>query len=110
MNTAKKKMEAVKQIKRRGYKPNVLKRVYIPKKNGKLRPLSIPCMIDKAQQALHLLGLEPISEDIVDENSYGFRPKRSCADATMQCFLTLCRKNSAEWIFEGDIKCSGLIS
>ena len=97
-------MEAVKQIKRRGYKPNVLKRVYIPKKNGKLRPLSIPCMIDKAQQALHLLGLEPISEDIVDENSYGFRPKRSCADATMQCFLTLCRKNSAEWIFEGDIK------
>ena len=103
-NTANKKMDAVKQLKRRGYKPQALRRIYIPKKNGKLRPLSIPCMIDKAQQALHLLGLEPISESIVDANSYGFRPKRSCADAIGQCFLTLCRRNSAEWVLEGDIK------
>lgn len=103
-NTAKKKMDAVRLLKRRGYKPKALRRIYIPKKNGKFRPLSIPCTIDKAQQALHLLGLEPISESIVDVNSYGFRPKRSCADAIEQCFLALCRRKSAEYVLEGDIK------
>lgn len=103
-NTANEKMEAVKQLKRRGYKLKALRRIYLPKNNGKLRPLSIPCMIDKAQQALHLLGLEPISESIVDVNSYGFRPKRSCADAIGQCFLTLCRKISVEWVLEGGYK------
>jgi len=61
-------------------------------------------MIDKGQQALHLLGLEPISETCVDKNAYGFRPKRSVADAIEQCFKVLCRKTSAQWVLEGDIK------
>ncbi|CCO50375.1 RNA-directed DNA polymerase (fragment) [Vibrio nigripulchritudo SOn1] len=81
-----------------------LRRIYILKKNGKLRPLSIPCMIDRVQQALQLLALEPISETVADPNSYGFRPNRSKADAIAQCFKCLCLKRSDRWILEGDIK------
>lgn len=102
--TPKQKMKAVHTLKRRGYQTLPLRRIYIPKRNGKLRPLSIPVMACRAQQALHLLGLEPVAETLADPNSYGFRPKRSTADAIEQCFKTLCRKTSARWILEGDIK------
>lgn len=61
-------------------------------------------MIDRAQQALHLMALEPFVETIADKNSYGFRPDRSCADAVQQCFIALAQKRSASWILEGDIK------
>ena len=60
-------------------------------------------MIDRGQQALHLLALDPVVETTVDRNSYGFRQRRSCADAIGQCFLAL-RRASAKWILEGDIK------
>lgn len=102
--TPKQKMQAANAIKRRGYQPLPLKRIYIPKKNGKQRPLSIPTLADRAQQALHLLTLEPTSETLADKNAYGFRPKRSCADAIDQCFKVLSRNNSARWVLEGDIK------
>ena len=100
----KEKMEAARSIKRRGYRPSPLRRVYIPKKNGKKRPLGIPCMSCKSHQALHLLGLEPISETLADKNAYGFRPKRSTADAIEQCFVATSRRHSPQWILEGDIK------
>ncbi len=103
-NTDARRMKAVKQLSRKAYQAKPLKRIYIPKKNGKLRPLGIPCMIDRAQQALHLLALEPISETFADPNSYGFRPNRSTADAMAQCFKCLCKKNASQWILEGDIK------
>ena len=51
--------------------------------------LTVPTMKDRAQQALHLLALDPVLETTSDNNSYGFRQKRSCADAIEQCFKTL---------------------
>ena len=63
-----------------------------------------PCLVDRSMQALHLLALEPVMETEADKNAYGFRPKRSCADAIAQCFTVLARKTSAPWILEGDIR------
>ena len=98
------KLRAAKSLKTRGYSPKALRRIYIPKKNGKKRPLSIPAMHDRAMQALYAIALDPVAETTADPNSYGFRPKRSCNDAIAQCFLSLCRKVSAKWVFEADIK------
>jgi RNA-directed DNA polymerase len=102
--TPEQKTSAVKELQQRSYKTQPLRRIYIPKKNGGQRPLSIPTMRCRAMQALYLLALEPIAEIKADKNSYGFRPKRSCADAIEQCFKTLCRKTAAPYILEGDIK------
>jgi RNA-directed DNA polymerase len=105
-DTPEEKTKAVHDLKRRGYQPLPLRRVYIPKKSDRKtkRPLGIPTMLDRAQQALHLLALDPVVETTADKNSYGFRQQRSCADAIGQCFNALSHAPNTQWILEADVK------
>lgn len=86
------------------YTPKPLKRIYIPKVNGKLRPISIPSLLDRAKQALHLMALDPIAEEISDKRSYGFRKYRSCQDAIEYLHICLGNRHRARFILEADIK------
>lgn len=98
------KYQAIWELKRRGYQPKPLRRIHIKKSNGKLRPLGIPTMKDRAMQALYLMALEPVAETTGDTHSYGFRKERCTMDAVRQCHNVLCKEYSPKWILEGDIK------
>jgi Retron-type reverse transcriptase len=99
------KMKAVLSLTDKKYVAKPLRRVFIEKHGTKKkRPLGIPTMYDRSIQSLYALALEPIAEIKGDRTSFGFRKFRSTHDACEYAFQYLCRKDSPEWVLEGDIK------
>lgn len=97
------KLENLRQEVRNGsYQPKPVKRVMISKRNGKERPLGLPCLRDKIVQEAMRMALEPIFEAEFHDSSYGFRPNRNTHQAVYRCQRML--KQGFTWVVEGDVK------
>lgn len=93
--------ELIQSLKDGSYKAKPVRREYIPKQNGKLRPLGIPSFRDKLLQETVRMILEAIYEPVFDNHSHGFRPDKSCHTALRQISTNF---TGVGWFIEGDIK------
>ncbi len=105
VKTSKERIDLVNELTQfTTWKAKPTRRVYIPKSNGKQRPLGIPVIMDRSIQAMVKNALEPEWEAKFESISYGFRPGRSCQDAITKIFGFANSKSRKEWVVDADIK------